>query len=148
MSVLDEPLARGRFHPPQRSDAFKNPSAAIVDDDHPKPNITLELRHDPRRVRIVNHREIADDAPVVRSLAPSKKGRELAINAIRSAVRFDGEAARIARGHEVPLPDRKAVAEVDAGVGRDLMRKGAHHRQFRSRLTIEDARKFSSLLPI
>jgi hypothetical protein len=68
------------------------------------------LGDDPRRVAVVDRGEIADDADVrTRGIALSEEGRELAVDAVRAAVRGDFEAARVAGGGEIPFADRKQL---------------------------------------
>src|SRR5213075_567560 len=91
--------------------------------------------HDPRRVRVVDRSEVADDADVLPpGFALAEKRRELAVDAVRAAVRLVGEAARLARRGEIPFADRQRVAEVDARAARDRARELADHGQFRLRL--------------
>src|SRR5712691_2448628 len=127
MGILNKPFTHAGFHSPQRSDSAEDPPAAVVDDDDVKSNIARELRHDPRRIRVIDRGEIADDAPIVCTLAPSEESRELAVDAVRPAIRPDGEVARLARGDEIPLSNRKAVAKVDARAAGDLMRERTQH---------------------
>src|SRR5436190_9619169 len=89
----------------QRCHAVEDAPAAIVDDDDAPASV--ELWHDPRRVAVVDRGEIADKADVLApALALAEKSGELAVDAVRAAVGLVGKAARLARGDQVPLPDR------------------------------------------
>src|SRR5206468_16200 len=117
--VFHEPAIDGR----ERGDTREDPPAAVVDDDDLEAELGRKLRHDPRRVHVVDRGEIADDADVrARGLALPEEGGELAVDAVRASVGLDGEAARFARRGEVPLADRERIAEVDARALLDPLR--------------------------
>src|SRR5437899_1207209 len=103
MRVLDPPLANVLIQTLERCDAAEDLSADIVEDNKVEANIVLELRHDARRVHVVQRGEVANDAPLVRSTAPAENRGELAVDAVRTAIRLDRESARLARGYQVPL---------------------------------------------
>src|SRR6185436_19879542 len=108
----------------QRREAREDAPAAVVDDHDAEARARIELRHDPRRAEVVDRGEVADDAHVVaRRIALAEERRELPVDPVRAAIRFDRQAARFARRREIPLADREAVAEVDAGVRGDLERE-------------------------
>src|SRR5437899_9740000 len=102
MRVLNQPLANFGSDLPQRGHTMGAAAATIVDDHDFEGG--PQLRNNPWRVEVVQRCEVSHDAPVLRPLgAPSEEGGELAIDAIRAAICFHHETARLARRGEVPL---------------------------------------------
>ena len=121
MCIYDECFIHAR----QRGDAIEDASAAIVDDDDAKRRV--ELRHHPRRVRVVDRGEVADDADVLApALALAEEGGGEIV-----ASQSGGSGGGDVRS-EAGTPSSAAIEPAARGVG-SFMRGPVNPRRKRQR---------------